>query len=293
LLRQLVEVTSGSDRDMWLLQLVDSAVASSQSTDGTTDSETLTKLVTEVKASTENKEIISQARFVALTAEYSASLLEPNADYAAIQAKWIRDLETFVEDFGETRAAADAMLQLAISHEFAGQDEQAISSYERIVKEFPETDMAEKARGATRRLQSVGKPLELSGKGIDGRPFDLGSLRGNVVVVQYWATWCEPCKEDMKQLRGLLSQYARRKFAVVGVNLDNQPQEALSHLRSERMGWPQLYESGGLESGLAKQMGIFTLPVMLLIDESGAVVNRSVTIEELDAELKKRLSSGK
>ena len=164
LLRQLVQVTSGSDRDMWLLQLVDSAVASTQSTEGTTDSETLTKLVTEVKASTENKEIISQARFVALTAEYSASLLEPNADYAAIQTKWIGDLEAFVQEFGETRAAADAMLQLAISHEFAGQDEKAISGYERIVQEFPETEMAEKAKGRTRRLQSVGKPLELQRK---------------------------------------------------------------------------------------------------------------------------------
>ena len=64
----------------------------------------------------------------------------------------------------------------------------------------------EKAQGAIRRLQLVGKPLELSGKGLDGRPFDIGSLRGNLIVVHYWATWCEPCKQEMKRLRDLLAR---------------------------------------------------------------------------------------
>ena len=188
LLRALVKATSDSDRDMWLLQLIDSAVASAQTGDPATDSQSLAKLVEDVQAATQNKEIIGQAKFAALTADYSASLQQPKADFPAVQSKWIESLEAFVKDFAGTRPAADAMLQLAISHEFNGQDEQATTWYGRIVQDFPDTDMSEKAAGATRRLQSVGKPLELRGTGLDGRPVDLASLRGSVVLVHYWAT---------------------------------------------------------------------------------------------------------
>ncbi len=293
LLRELVQATSGEDRDMWLLQLVDSCVAAAQNEDGTADTEILTKLVAEVETATQNKEIIGQAKFVALTADYSASLQQPKVDFAEIQSKWIENLEAFVERFRGTRSAAESMLQLATSQEFAGENEEAIKWYEQIVKEYPQSEMAEKATGATRRLQSIGKPFDLRGQGLDGRPIDTSSLRGNLVLIHYWATWCEPCKQDMKQLQQLLAQYGRQKFAVVGVNLDNDPKAALTHLRSERISWPQLHDSGGLDSSLAKQMGIFALPVMLLVDTDGTVANRAITIEELGAELKKRSTSSR
>jgi thiol-disulfide isomerase/thioredoxin len=150
--------------------------------------------------------------------------------------------------------------------------------------------MAEKARGAARRLASIGKPLELKGNNLAGSPMDLAELQGNLVAVHYWATWCEPCKKDMVALQKLLAQYGRRKFAVVGINLDNDPRVALGHLKQTQQAWPQFHDQGGLESRLAKEMGVFTLPLMILVDERGRVVNRSITIPELESELQKRRS---
>ena len=81
--------------------------------------------------------------------------------------------------------------------------------------------LAAKAAGANRRLNSVGKTFELSGKGLDGRTVDVAKFRGKITLVHYWATWCEPCKQDMVRLNELSSKYGRRgRLAIVGVNLD-------------------------------------------------------------------------
>ena len=288
-LDQLISASPASEKNMWLLQLVDSVVATAEPGAGDGGIKALTDLNDKVADLTDDEEILAQAKFALLTAEYTASLQDPKANFGKIQADWITSLEDFVKSYEGTRPAGEAMLQLAVSQEFAGEDEDADKWYRLIVRKYPETEMAEKADGATRRLSSVGQPLELRGKGLDGRPFDLGSLRGRVVLVHYWASWCEPCKEDMQKLREVLAKNARKKFAVVGVNLDDQPQAAIEHIRSGRIKWPQVHDQGGLESRLAKQMGVFTLPLMILVDADGNVVNRSITVEELDAEISKRL----
>ena len=288
-LEQLISASPASEKNMWLLQLVDSVVATAEPGAGDGGIKALTDLNDKVAELTEDEEILAQAKFALLTAEYTASLQDPKANFGKIQADWITSLEDFVKSYDGTRPAGEAMLQLAVSQEFAGEDEDADKWYRLIVRKYPETEMSEKAAGATRRLSSVGQPLELRGKGLDGRPFDLGSLRGRVVLVHYWASWCEPCKEDMQKLREVLAKNARKKFAVVGVNLDDQPQAAIEYIRSGRIKWPQVHDQGGLESRLAKQMGVFTLPLMILVDADGNVVNRSITVEELDAEISKRL----
>jgi thiol-disulfide isomerase/thioredoxin len=289
-LRDLISASQPNERDMWLLQLVDNAVALSQPAPEGEGAAVLEKVAQEIADSTENKEVIAQAKFAYLTAEYSESLQAPEADFAKIQFGWIERLEEFVKDFSGTRPAAEAMLQLAISEEFAGNDTSATDWYGEIASGYADSDMAEKARGAIRRLSSVGQPLELRGKGLTGDPIDLAELRGNLVVVHYWATWCEPCKQDMDQLKKLLAQYNRRKLRVIGVNLDDNPPAATAMIERQRYAWPHLHESGGLESNLAKQFGVFTLPVMLLVDEQGRVANRSISIAELESELIKRFS---
>jgi thiol-disulfide isomerase/thioredoxin len=180
-------------------------------------------------------------------------------------------------------------LQLAIGEEFAGKPDAAVQWYDRVVQASPDTEIAKKAAGAKRRLRSVGNTIQLSGRTLDSRDFSLDSLRGKAVLIHYWATWCEPCKQDMQLLKKLQAKYARQGFTLVGVNLDSDRNTALSFLRSTTLPWPHLYESGGLESRLAQEMGILTLPTMILVDKQGKVINRNIHAAELDEELQKRL----
>ena len=79
------------------------------------------------------------------------------------------------------------------------------------------------------------------------------------------------------------------KDLVLGVNVDSDRTAAVAFLRKNRLPWVNLYEPGGLESRLATELGVLTLPTMLLIDEKGKVINRNIHVSELETELKKRL----
>jgi hypothetical protein len=94
----------------------------------------------------------------------------------------------------------------------------------------------------------------------------------------------------MALLKQLQAKYAQQGFAIVGINLDADRSAAVAFIRANPLPWPQVYEAGGVEaSRLAQEMGIMTLPTMLLIDNEGKVLNRNVHAGELDEDLGKRL----
>ncbi len=181
------------------------------------------------------------------------------------------------------------MLQLAVGEEFAGKTDDAIAWYGKIIAGFPQAPQTAKAAGAKRRLESVGKPIELAGPTLDGKTASLNQLRGRTVLIHYWATWCEPCKQDLAALKQAQAKYAKQGFTVLGINLDTDRALAIGYLQSNPLSWPHLYEPGGLDNRLATQLGIVTLPTMLLIDKNGNVLNRGIHAAELDGELAKAL----
>jgi hypothetical protein len=89
----------------------------------------------------------------------------------------------------------------------------------------------------------------------------------------------------MARLREVHSQYKGKGFDIVGINLDNDSEALISYLRSNPLPWRQIYEQGGLESRPAVEMGIMTLPQMILVGKDGRVINRNLHISELTSEL--------
>ncbi|MCA9211972.1 MAG: redoxin family protein [Planctomycetales bacterium] len=286
-LRKLAEHSTGKDRELWLTQLIESISAAAQAGNYPNGIKELESLHEDIKKSTQNNELIAQARFAYMSAEYADGLQDPKADYGKLQEQWQSNLEAFVKDHPQASQSADAMLQLAIAEEFAGNLKEATSWYSRIAREFASSELAVKARGAMTRINSIGKSIRLAGSTLEGKQFDVAALRGNTVLVHYWATWCEPCKNDIAELRKLQARYASSRFKIVGVNVDNDSQAAASYAQENRASWDHLHEPGGLDSSLAANMGIFTVPVMLLLDQNGAVVNNSITLAELEGVLTK------
>ena len=75
--------------------------------------------------------------------------------------------------------------------------------------------------------------------------------------------------------------------------MDNDQQIAVDSIKKARLTWPQIYESGGLESRPATELGILTLPTMLLLDKKGRVISRNIHISEVEVEIKKRAQIAK
>ncbi|MEM8670128.1 MAG: redoxin domain-containing protein [Planctomycetota bacterium] len=274
---------SADERETWVRQLVDMLSVAAQTGEYPDGSRRLRSVAR--KFGGNDAGLKSYADFQAIATEYVIRQT-PDADFAKVQEWYLDSLTGFVDLYPSTPEAAQAWLQLALSKEFEDKEREALTYYKRVSSAFPNTDAGEKAAGAVRRLESVGKQIDLRGETIEGKAFRLASLRGKPVVLHYWATWCEPCKQDMKLLRRLQASYQRAGLQLVGVNVDVTAQQANAFLRQNQLPWTQLYEPGGLESsGLAKQFGVQTLPTMMLIDKTGKVVRHNVRAAELEQEL--------
>lgn len=289
-LEQLVQrASSDKDRQTWVRQFADTVSAAVQTggyPEGVARLKAMSSQLTRDKA---NSDLQAYVKFRFLTAEYGQQIQKPNADFTKIQERWLANLASFVKRYPKASDAAEAMLQLAIAQEFAGKESKAAEWYSKIAKGFPQSTLAKKAQGAKRRLASVGKPFSMQGKSLmgDGN-VDLVSLRGSVVLLHYWATWCEPCKQDMEKVKALRAKFGG-KFVPVGINVDHDRDQAVEFVRSKKLTWPQMHEDGGLESRLATELGVLTLPTMLLIDAQGKVLRRNVHVAELEEEIKKQI----
>jgi thiol-disulfide isomerase/thioredoxin len=286
LLKQLAdEADTPENRVQWYRQLADTLSAAVQAGGYEGGIEKLKQLYETLKEDPQDDDLATYVQWRWMTAQHGHELAtaDPNG-FANIQTKWIDELTKFVADAKHSSDSAEAMMELAIAQEFGGDESKAIEWYDTIVRDFPDAPVHAKAAGAKLRLTSIGKPIPLKGKTINGgQLFDLERLKGKAVLIQYWATWCEPCKADLPLLTHLRTKF--KDFEVVGVCLDNDPQAMVAFLKQNDPRWPQLFEEGGLDSRFANELGIQTLPTMILVDKQGNVVNRSIRAGDLQKEL--------
>jgi thiol-disulfide isomerase/thioredoxin len=289
LLLKLADVTPDAElRNQWYRQLTDMVAAAVQSSGDRKGLERLEQLRKKLADARADQDLIAHVVFQQMSSDYLASQNDPAADREKLQGKWLTDLEGFVKAYPKSSDAAEAMLQLGMYQEFVGKTELAQTWYTQLVRDFPNAAPASKAKSAAWRLTSVGKPMRLKGQDLQRTPVDLASYRGKIVLVHYWATWCEPCKNDMILLKDF---HARRSaggdFDIIGVCLDGSEAAVRSFLAQNRFPWKQILEPGGLDGPLANEMGVMTLPLMLLVDQQGNVANNNIHVAELEAEISK------
>ena len=287
LLEQLISnAVDTPEQESWTMQLIDMLAISAQTAAYPEAAQRLSKLTENLQATKSSMQ--AYASFQSITTDYLVSQLS-NQDFETVQSEYIESLRDFVKIYPQSPQAAKAWIQIALQNEFIGDEAEAASTYRKIVERFPNSDQAEIAQGAVRRLESIGKRLDLRGKTIEGESFQLSKLRGKLIVIHYWATWCSPCLQDIKALAQMRISYPDSAFELVGINVDVAAERPRQYLQKSPIPWVQLFEPGGLEgSGLSKALGIQTLPAMILIDEDGKLINNNLQISTLRDELTRR-----
>ncbi len=119
---------------------------------------------------------------------------------------------------------------------------------------------------------SAGDPApEFEGTTVDGRHMRLSSLRGQVVLIDFWATWCLPCVQAMPHLEGLHRKFGPEGLFVLGINQEGGQEESVrAFLKEQDIRFPSIAESGGI----AQAYGVQALPTSFLIDTHGIVRGR-------------------
>ena len=118
-----------------------------------------------------------------------------------------------------------------------------------------------------------GKPLDLKFKALDGADIDLGKLRGKVVLVDFWATWCGPCMAEMPRVVSAFEKLHAKGFEIVGISLDEDEAALKRVIKSKKIAWPQFFDGRGWENEIAHRFHIAGIPAMWLINKDGMIVD--------------------
>jgi thiol-disulfide isomerase/thioredoxin len=241
--------------------------------------------------SKETGKVATYAAYKKIEADFAIeNQVNPNNPAVAQQA-WLNNLQAFVEKHPKCDEAPQGMMLLASTFEMNGNEAQARQWYASLGKEHPASEWGKKALGALRRLDIIGKALALKGVDLRGNAVDMAQYRGKTVLVTFWATWANPAKRDMPDLAKLYAKFKSKNFEVIAINLDNEKADLDTYLQTTSLPWPQIFEPGGMESRLATEFGIISLPTMFLVDPDGKVINRSLrSSSELEIILDKNLA---
>ncbi len=169
-----------------------------------------------------------------------------------------RNLSTLVDDKSASRIADELSLHFTNSQN----------------SEIQRT--SEDLKGFSRMINLNGKPIRVAGKTLDGKELPWDSLRGQVVLVDFWATWCGPCVGEFPQMKQLYEAYHKHGFEVVGISLDDAKADVEQFVADRQLPWIIVCNAAGddyngFSDENARYYGINAIPQMILVDKDGIV----------------------
>ena len=118
-----------------------------------------------------------------------------------------------------------------------------------------------------------------------GVPVKLSSLRGNYVLVDFWASWCGPCRQENPNLVAAFNKYKSKKFTVLGVSLDKAKESWIDAIHMDGLTWTHISDLQGWQNSVAQQFQIFNIPQNFLIDPDGKVIGKNLRGPALERKL--------
>lgn len=210
--------------------------------------------------------------------------------------KAVQYLERYLDMVGdeEQRNAAKAMITLAGSYIALERfdDAEALlkklttpsSGRDRRISQMASQQLAR--LGSLRRLK-IGLPaLTFSAVTASGEPIELEDYRGKVVLLDFWASWCAPCRQEMPNVKSVYGKYHEKGFEIIGVSLDDKKSKFEEYMQSQQMPWPQIFDGKGWRSEIGNLYAVSAIPSTYLIDQEGIIRYKNLRGNDLEKAVK-------
>ena len=206
-----------------------------------------------------------EARTKALE-DAGAKEAKTTAEYAVVLEKAARSLK---KDFPENEGVNDLLLQAA---GYAEPDKGRELANE-VIKNSTNDRSKERAQGLVKKFDRLNKPIDLKFTAVDGREVDIQKLKGKVVLIDFWATWCGPCIAELPNVIKAYEKLNPKGFEIVGISFDreNDKEKLEKFVVDRKMPWPQFFDGKYWSNTFGREFGINSIPAMWLVDKKGVL----------------------
>lgn len=175
----------------------------------------------------------------------------------------------------------------------SGKEQEGIAVLKKFLELDPEATEASQARAVIANLKMIDARVAptFAVKSHSGQDLSLEKLRGKVVLLDFWASWCGPCRIDMPEVRKIWKKYSGNSFVIIGINLDSNRSAFEKYIKEEVVTWPQYYDGLGWSNTIARLYSVYAIPHTVLIDEEGVIRATGLRGEDLEAKIGELLAA--
>jgi peroxiredoxin len=202
--------------------------------------------------------------------------------------------KTMLESFIRQHPNSDLSLYAMNIYSFVNQEnpEEVNSLLSTLGKELQETDeMIEIKRTAEENKNFIkgAKAPDFTQTDTSGAAITLSSLQGKFVLIDFWASWCKPCRAQNPSMLRLYQKYKNKGFTILGVSLDAKKEAWLKAIHDDKLEWQHVSDLKFWSNDVAKQYKITSVPQNFLLDPKGVIIGKNLSGDDLDQLLEKEL----
>jgi len=193
----------------------------------------------------------------------------------------VEKLKTFVKQNGDHPLSGELVAEFAVVGAFFTVEElRELYSLIDTTKQTVFSLETIKQGIATLEKYGIGKPfMKFKLPDIDGKEVHMESYLGKIILIDFWASWCGPCRVNNPGLVKLKNKYSNRDFDIVGISTDDDREGWLKAIKRDNLSWTNLHD---VNDEVANELGVVAIPLTYLLDRDGNIIGKGLTIEQIE-----------
>ncbi|HEU5054196.1 MAG TPA: TlpA disulfide reductase family protein [Hanamia sp.] len=210
-------------------------------------------------------------------------------DFAILAAKR-KIVSSFVKENPKSMRGAMAILENYAYYADASEVAPVYNALDESIKNSPKGEEIKKMLNTYEKV-AIGKPApDFTEYTPDSNQLSLSSLKGQYVLIDFWASWCGPCRRENPNVVKAYNQFKDKGFTILGVSYDNKKDRWVKAIADDHLNWHQVSDLQGWKNATSDQYGIKAIPSNILVDKNGIIVAKNVFGEKLVQKLNEVLN---